>query len=237
MKNKVWNLIDSKTLVYSAEWVDAQRTIQASTFGKMVELARDRISYYHSDLYHDALWIEKTLTGPMKFDWIICDSGTFIGETVKYLKEDDWRKSVRYRFEIWQDGDKKWMLNIYEATLTITKIVSAPINPVKRYWGTEEADPFVDSSRNIPTLRNDDSITNHPRKEIKMDDYIQELRDKLRNAQEELDIARDKFSELQDYVYGLKEYTDELDSYIDSIDSAPEFEGSFDYDSRFNSGD
>lgn len=115
METRVWNLIETKTLVNGANWDDAKSTVCATIFGKMVELAKDRVEHYRSDLYHDALWLDRELKGPMQFDWIARESGTFIGEIVNHVKDDDWSKSVRYRFDIRLEGDRKWMLDIYEA--------------------------------------------------------------------------------------------------------------------------
>jgi hypothetical protein len=115
MEDRVWNKIDSKTLVNGAEWCDAQSTVRAMVFGKMVELAKDRIKFYQSDLYHDAIWLLNTLTGPLQFDWIARESGTFIGDVTLHVKDDEWAKSARYRFDIRLEGDRKWVLDIYEA--------------------------------------------------------------------------------------------------------------------------
>lgn len=114
MEDRVWNKIDSSTLVSGADWVDAQSTVRALVFGKLVELGHNKIKFYRSDLYHDAIYLLNTLKGEHTFDWIARESGTFIGDVTSYVR-DDWEKLARYRFDIRLDGDHKWVLDIYEA--------------------------------------------------------------------------------------------------------------------------
>lgn len=121
MDNKVWNLIDTQTMVNGANWEDGKSTIRSSVFGKMVALSLDRVKHYQSDLYHDALWIDKNLDGSMQFDWIARECGTWIGDVVRELREE--KNDRRYRFEI-IGKDRKWTLNVYEAGLIV------PIEPV-----------------------------------------------------------------------------------------------------------
>lgn len=114
MSDRVWNLIDSETMVNGTGWADAQSTVRAVVFGKMIELGRDRIKHYRSDLYHDAMWIASHLTGAMSFDWMARDSGTWIGDIVAEIRDDEFTDMVKYRFEI-INVDRKWTLNVYEA--------------------------------------------------------------------------------------------------------------------------
>lgn len=115
--SKVWNKIETQTLVYGSNWDDGCTTIRAKIFGKIVEMANGRILYYQSDLYHDALWINDNVTGPMSFDLIIRESGTWIGDVVKDIKDDDWANSARFRLELLAEGDykNKWVLNVYQS--------------------------------------------------------------------------------------------------------------------------
>lgn len=114
MDNRVWNKIDSTTMVYGGQWEDARSTIRAHVFGVMINLARDRVKNYKSDLYHDALWLSEWLIGPMRFDWIARESGTFIGAVVQHITDSEWEDTARYRFEIREDN-RSWKLNLYEA--------------------------------------------------------------------------------------------------------------------------
>lgn len=122
MDNRVWNLIDTQTMVNGANWDAGKSTIRASVFGKMVELSLDRVKHYQSDLYHDAMWIDKNLSGSMQFDWIARECGTWIGEVVRELIDE--KNDRRYRFEV-IGKDLKWTLNVYEAGPIV------PIEPVR----------------------------------------------------------------------------------------------------------
>lgn len=122
METSVWNLIDSQTMVNGASnWDDAKSTVRATVFGKMVMLSQGRVKHYHSDLFHDAIWIDMHLIGSMQFDWICRDSGTWIGDIVAEIKYDQYENSAKYRFEILEDN-RKWTLNVYEAGLIIPDI-------------------------------------------------------------------------------------------------------------------
>lgn len=111
----IWNKIDTRNLVYSnGNWDSVKSSVRCKTFGVMVELAEGKIESYRSDLYHDALWINEIVNGPMSFDWIVRDGGTFIGETVQHVKIEEWPGTVKYRFEILND-DGKWQLGVYQA--------------------------------------------------------------------------------------------------------------------------
>lgn len=111
---KVWNKASTKVMVYGGDWNSAQTTVRSSVFAKMLELARDRVKFYVSDLYHDALWLNEEVHGPTTFEWVPRESGTHIGETAKIVKDDDWADSARYRFEIREDGNQKWVLDTWE---------------------------------------------------------------------------------------------------------------------------
>lgn len=113
--SKVWNKLSSRILVYGGDWQSAQSTVRATTFAKMVELAKDKIQYYISDLYHDALWLNQELNGPGEFEWVVRESGTWIGETAKIIKEDTYAPFTRYKFEIREDDNQKWVLDTYES--------------------------------------------------------------------------------------------------------------------------
>lgn len=114
MKNIHWNKIDSKILAYGGEWEHVASSIRSRLFGHMVILADDRIKFYKSDLYHDALWIEEYITGPIYFDWIVGEFGTYIGDIVKEMKVKGQRGDIMYRLEIKHD-DGQWLLDINEA--------------------------------------------------------------------------------------------------------------------------
>lgn len=143
MEAKVWNLIDSQTLCWGANWEGSESTVRATVFGKMVNLGRDRIKSYSSDLFHDAMWLKEMLTGPMQFDWIARHSGTFIGEVCSHVKADDYENSVYYRFEIIEQ-DRKWILNIYEAGPVLPTDIDYSENEAYQIQQEKETIPWID---------------------------------------------------------------------------------------------
>lgn len=112
--SKIWDRISTRTLVYGGSWDDAKSTIRALTYGKMIELARDTVQYYISDLYHDALWLNQELIEPGEFQWIARESGTWIGETALQVRDDKYTTQTRYKFVIREEGYQKWVLDTYE---------------------------------------------------------------------------------------------------------------------------
>lgn len=115
MTDKVWMLINTSTLVYGGDWKDAESSIRAKVFGHMVELSRDRVKFYQSDLFHDALWLKEEMIGPMSFEWVVRESGTHIGDICRYVKDYDFSNCVRYRLVVREDEKSRWILNIYES--------------------------------------------------------------------------------------------------------------------------
>lgn len=114
---KYWNLIIRRDLVYADKWESAEFSVKAFVFGELFKLAQGKMKRYESDLFHDANWINKYLTGPCQFDWVLRESGTHIGQDVAFLVSD-WNMFSDvlgvYRFEIILD-DVKFVLNIYQA--------------------------------------------------------------------------------------------------------------------------
>lgn len=162
MTDKVWMLINTSTLVYGGDWKDAESSIRAKVFGHMVELSRDRVKFYQSDLFHDALWLKEEMIGPMSFEWVVRESGTHIGDICRYVKDDDFSNCARYRLVVREDEKSRWILNIYEskedvipwvdrhAALDISEcdvaksIEGCIFHPAPLGgWGTPENAPFV----------------------------------------------------------------------------------------------
>lgn len=132
MDSRVWNLLDSETMQWGGTWADAQSSIRSYVFGKMIDLSKDRIKHYQSDLYHDAMWLNEYLIGPMQIDWVVRESGTFIGEVTMHINDSEWEKIARYRFDIRVENDRKWVLDIYQAVSLKKEI---PLDP---YMGETE---------------------------------------------------------------------------------------------------
>lgn len=56
------------------------RGVASLVFGHLMKLALPVITAYHSDLYHDALWLDKYLAGAsFTFYWAVRETGTQIG--------------------------------------------------------------------------------------------------------------------------------------------------------------
>lgn len=108
--SKVWELINTDTLVYGGTFEDQKTSICAKIFGTLIKLAEGRVEHYRGDLFHDALWLSENITGAMSFDWVARESGTFIGEVCLHVKDDEWANTARYRFSLRVEGNSKWVL-------------------------------------------------------------------------------------------------------------------------------
>jgi hypothetical protein len=64
-------------------WEDLHLSIKALLFGHMVKLATPVLQEYRSDLYHDALWLHTSVTGPIEFEWLIRPSGTNLQDAAR----------------------------------------------------------------------------------------------------------------------------------------------------------
>lgn len=132
MDSKIWFKIHSVHLTSGSDWLEAASSVRAKVFGAMLKLAQGTIRDYHSDMYHDAMWLREWLNGPMAFDWIARESGTFIGDTVVRINEDDWEGLVKYRLAVRQE-DLKWILDIYQSVPVSHPLSNADdcdVNPV-----------------------------------------------------------------------------------------------------------
>lgn len=82
------------TTVELAKWHEdatPPTTVHSVLFGELVKLAQPHVKRFHSDLYHDAQWIERHVTGPLTFYFGVGEYGTNIGtdqELVGYLHAD-----------------------------------------------------------------------------------------------------------------------------------------------------
>lgn len=89
-----------KRLLYDTSATDVRPALSA-VFGELVKLATPVLGSYHSDLYHDALWLDQHATGPVfVFYWSVDRSGTTIGTQPTGLREH------AYRMTIENDGGK-----------------------------------------------------------------------------------------------------------------------------------
>lgn len=110
----IW--MEERILVRGGEFDHCSSTLKAMIFGMLVDLSERRLHMYKSDLFHDALWLETKLNGPMEFYWIVRDSGThmgdeeFVGQVVKaFGSQDHWL----YKLKLDNDNGV-WVLNVWE---------------------------------------------------------------------------------------------------------------------------
>jgi hypothetical protein len=85
-------------------WHPFNDGVRALLFGHMVKLAVPVVQHYHSDLYHDARWLEENVSGPTEFDWLVRPSGTNIAGTAKIGVEIGAGETARfYRVRVFSD--------------------------------------------------------------------------------------------------------------------------------------
>lgn len=73
---------------------------KSKVFGELVKLASPVLAAYHSDLYHDAIWLEANLKGvELTFFFGFDESGTNIGHTTEYIIREH-----QFRIRVWIDG-------------------------------------------------------------------------------------------------------------------------------------
>lgn len=81
-------------------------------FGHLVVLATPVVKEYHSDLFHDALWIKETVTGPTSFLFLVRHSGTHLGRSAALMFESVHYDAVLYNIDLSVDERKRWTLTI-----------------------------------------------------------------------------------------------------------------------------
>lgn len=57
-----------------------QSCVNSLLFGEMVRRAQPTLAHYQGDLFHDARWMERHVTGPTTFWWVHREWGTHIGD-------------------------------------------------------------------------------------------------------------------------------------------------------------
>lgn len=302
--DRIWNKMTTHNLCSGSNWSDCESTICSTVFGRMLDIAQDTLKAYRSDLFHDAIWLQANLTGPMSFDWIVRDSGTHIGEVVQHINQDEWFNSAKYRFDIREEGSYgRWMLDIYEAVpmnnepgiedkdLKLIEDVldvscigyfdngslqhngnNCPVHEegggLRKYaleppmlycnhdhvavvdgvcecgtivvpsvttWEPMEANVTIDKGfeNNFPPLRNE-TIKNI-REENKMESIVQELREKMNEADMARDEAKERKYELGEVIQELTDYIDDMANLIDSLSELPSASVSINFDIEFES--
>lgn len=259
----VWSKINTVHLIYGGTFKDNVSSIRAKTFAEMLKLAHGRVQFYTSDLFHDALWLRENVTEPCSFDWITRESGTDIGKmAATTMEREDLRDRDKYRFEI-IETDRKFDLNIYQA-VPYESVVNVPdttesflpetgameppepVDPLIQILDETESgwkDPTTDAraaatlEKLFPTQENEEPSAPTTKRKVRttMEEIIDELRNKMNEAQSQIDEAEEKKSELEQYIEGLDGYKGELESLIDSLETMPEFDDSVQVDLSFDS--
>lgn len=93
-----------------AGWGDAVPS--SLIFGQLAKRAAPVIDRYHSDLYHDALWIEAEIHGPDVFFWGVDECGTAMGRGSD--RNPGFVLAARrtvYRVEVAHDDRDRWTMS------------------------------------------------------------------------------------------------------------------------------
>lgn len=97
-------------------------SIKQLTFGELVKLATPVLKRYHSDLWHDAKWLELHLQDNAQegvtWYYATCDSGTAIGTERSYIaiRIEGHAEGQLWRCRIMQDGKGAWYFNATDIT-------------------------------------------------------------------------------------------------------------------------
>lgn len=70
----------------NAPFEEYSNMIRSLVFERLVHLARPIVERNHSDLYHDALWLNKVLSGPMDFYYGVRPGGTCITRDLEIVE-------------------------------------------------------------------------------------------------------------------------------------------------------
>lgn len=66
-------------LGYDRDTTDVAKSVQL-VFGHLFRIAAPIVKWYHSDLYHDAMWLREYMVGEsFTFLWSVDEDGTLIG--------------------------------------------------------------------------------------------------------------------------------------------------------------
>lgn len=89
--------------------------VRPKVFGELVKLATPHLKGFHSDLYHDAIWLQERMTGDaFTFYYTFNNSGTDIADSAEVLM-----RAYKYKFVV-EYKDNKFMLTREDLTETST---------------------------------------------------------------------------------------------------------------------
>lgn len=220
----VWNQMETRFVCYG-NWEMSHTTIKSKTFGVLVELSESRITNYRSDLWHDALWIDKFVTGPTTFEWVVRDYGTHIGEAAEVYDIERHGAAIKYRFELERSDLDKWELTIYE--MDTVKEINVPDTVPQEQDVMEEVPGYLESVyplelNDIFPIHGNNSIKKGNKMNYGLDRLIDGLREKLDEANSTKDDLEEKQGQIEDAVNELESYIDDMERIIGSLDELPE---------------
>lgn len=246
-----WSEVETSTLVYCTEWATGESTIRACVFGKMVELAKDVVTNYVSDLYHDAQWIALTLDGPRSFEYVVRDYGTHVGESATYIKIEEDSTARKYRFDLFND-DGRWKLTISQASVAKEDPLDVSCTGYKGVYGIAHDGDTCPVHEEDGTMKSalisdiaDFVFPSKEKSQVNVPDTTKgntNMYELLNDLREKLDAANAAKDELQEAKYDidsaiddLETYVSDLDDLIGSLDSLPEISVSVSLDVDFES--
>lgn len=78
------NSIISEWSYPNGERLEIQK-LRIMTFGVLADIAFPVVEHYRSDMYHDVLWINEHVNGPIEFFYSVNGWGTNIGDSEEYV--------------------------------------------------------------------------------------------------------------------------------------------------------
>lgn len=94
-------------------------SILAHLFGQMVKRATPVVHSYQGDLFHDAEWLRKYVTGECEFFWMVRECGTNLGESAIVQEEiSSTEPRVLYHVALRDaNGRNKWEVTFTEVVV------------------------------------------------------------------------------------------------------------------------
>lgn len=89
-------------------------SVKSLAFGHLVKIAGSD-GHYRCDLFNDALWLERNVTGPFKFLYGCDDCGTHIGTEREFIfpyRERIYECEIRAVYSEYSPQDATWFLDI-----------------------------------------------------------------------------------------------------------------------------
>ena len=95
-----------KFLVGYGEFKDLAGSIRATIMGELVKLSAPFVKHYHSDYYHDAIWLQQTIKEECLFYFSFDECGTWLSfDPVLGLA-----RRFGYTMRLTCEDNGKWML-------------------------------------------------------------------------------------------------------------------------------